>query len=489
IVLMSLLTPADSAVKHVWATTGPRYLINTVALAAMVAFGAGAIGSSAAAIVSIAEFPGRRALSLGLALPLAVPAYIAAYAYGDMFGPFGAASALFRGAPPDIKSLPGAAFILTLATYPYVYLAARASFDARSGALLEAARTLGASPQRFFVSVLAPTGRAAIAGGVALALMETVADYGVADYLGVPTLSVGIFRTWRGLGDLNAAVQLAGGLLLVALLLVMIEEGSRRGLGAESARAHRSPARVRLGPLGSALAAAFCGIPILLGFIAPAATLLARLLDGQGIARGLVVAAGNTALIATIGAALAIAIAGALAISSRGPKAPLGRALARIATLGYALPGAVVALSIVAAAGFFKVGLAAGYATLLYAYAVRFSTAGFNAVDGALKQIHPLTEEAARMLGAGLPRIIRRLFLPAARPAVIAGGLVVFIDICRELPATLLLRPFNFETLATEVYRLASDERLSEAAPAALLLIALSIVPVFLVNALGNLRR
>jgi iron(III) transport system permease protein len=484
VVLASVIAPAAGTSAHVWSTTGPLYLANTAALALMVAAGALALGVPTAALAAITEFPGRRFLAVALALPLAVPAYIAAYAYGDLAGPFGPIAAVF-GAAPDVKSLPGAAFVLTLANYPYVYLAARASFDSRSGALLEAARAQGSSPARAVLSVLAPAGRAAIMGGLALALMETVADYGVADYAGVPTLSVGVFRTWRGLGDLVAASQIAASLLLAAMLLVLMEDLSRRSLGADSPRAIRAFARLRLSSRHAAPAIFLCAVPPFLGFALPVATLLAKAMEGRG-GRDLVAAAADTFLIALAGAALAVMAGGALALSARGSASPPRRALMRVATLGYALPGAVVALATVAAAAFLGVGLASGLTALLYAYVVRFATAAFNTIDGGLKQIHPMTEEAARMLGAGLPRIVRRLFLPAARPAVAAGALIVFIDICRELPATLLLRPFNFETLATSVYRLASDERLAEAAPAALLLIALSLAPVLWVNALGR---
>lgn len=482
VVLASVFDPAAGAAAHVWATAGPVYLANTAALALLVALGALVIGVPCAALAALAEFPGRGMLATALALPLAIPAYIAAYAWGDVFGPFGAAAIL--GPPPDVKSLGGAAFVLTLANYPYVYLAARASFESRSGAYLETARMLGAAPARALVRVLAPAGRAAIVGGLALALMETVADFGVADYMGVPTLSVGVFRTWRGLGDLAAASQIAAALLLAAMLLVLMEDLSRRGSGAESARAHREARRVRLGPAHAALAFGLASLPVLLGFAVPALTLIAKLSEQQS-ARNLFASAADTFLIAAAGAALAVAFAVILALSARGAAAPWKRAFIRVATLGYALPGAVIAVAIVAAASFLGIGLAAGFGALLYAYVARFSTAAFNAVDGGLKQIHPMAEEAARMLGAGLPRIARDVFLPAARPAVVAGALIIFIDICRELPATLLLRPFNFETLATSVYRLASDERLAEAAPAALVLIALSALPVLWVNALS----
>lgn len=494
LVVASLFRSGDGALAHLWSTTGPLYLVNTIALALLVAFFAGAVGVAAAALVALAEFPGRRILSLALALPIAVPAYVTAYAYGDLFGPYGLISeALGGSAPFDIRSLWGAAFVLALSTCPYVYLAARASLEARSDAYLEAARTLGATPAAAVFKALLPAGRAAIAGGLALAMMETVADYGVCEYFGVPTLSVGVFRTWRGLGDVGAASQLAAGLFLVAMLLVLIEEAARRGLGAEGARAHRAKKRRRLDGMAGALAAGFCALPILLGFLAPAAVLLAKLAEGRkGGGLDLGVAAGDTLLVGIAGSALALLLAAALAFETRRTKQPAARLAARVATLGYALPGALLAVGVVALAGAFSraagVG-AAGLALLVYAYVARFSTASFNAVDAGLRQIHPATDDAARSLGAGPTRIARRVYWPLIRPSLAAGALVVLIDIARELPATLILRPFNFETLATATYRLASDERLAEAAPAALLLILFSLPPALLVERFAGRAR
>ncbi|MEX0645647.1 MAG: ABC transporter permease subunit, partial [Parvularculaceae bacterium] len=224
--LLASFFEGDGSIQaHVLTTTGPRYFAGTVLLCLMVAAATTVIGAGAAVLVSLFEFPGRRILSVALTLPLAMPAYIAAYAYADLFGPFGVAARVLGAQVhlPDIRTLPGAAFILTLSVYPYVYLAMRASFQGRSAGFLDASRSLGASPAKAIWTTLLPAGRAAFAGGLALALMETAADFGVADYFGVQTLSVGIFRTWYGLGDLAAASQLAAGLFLVALLFVLIE--------------------------------------------------------------------------------------------------------------------------------------------------------------------------------------------------------------------------------------------------------------------------
>lgn len=477
---------------HIWTTNGLDYLVGTLLLCLLVGAGAAVIGAGAALLVSFSEFPGRRILSAALALPFAVPAYIGAYAYADLLGPFGAWSRVFGGAPPDIRTLAGAAFILTLSVYPYVYLAMRASFAGRSGALLEAARMLGAGPSRAALMILLPAGRAAFAGGLALALMETAADFGVADYFGVPTLSVGIFRTWYGLGDLAAASQLAGGLFLIALILTILESTARRGLGADSARGQRDRARIRLSPTAALAALVFCAIPVLLGFAAPVALLAAKLAvpEGAGALHGLGDAVRNTTLVAVSGAIAAVLLATLLVYAARRSKTLAQQAALRAATMGYALPGAVIAIGVLGfASALGSAGITlSGFALLLYAYVARFLTAGYNSVAGGIAQIHPFADDAARMLGAGPGRILMRIHWPIARNAFAAGAFVVLIDIAKELPATLLLRPFNFETLATRIYRLASDERLADASPAALILVAVSLAPVLWLEALGRNR-
>jgi iron(III) transport system permease protein len=454
-----------------------------------VGLGAGVLGAGAAALVSLTQFPGRRVFAVLLALPFAIPAYVAAYAYGDVFGPFGPVATLVGAENlPEIRSLPGAAFILVLATYPYVYLAVAASLSARSSAYMEAARTLGAGPAGAAVKVLLALGRPAFAGGLALALMETAGDYGVADYFGVQTLSVGIFRTWQGLGDLGGATQLACLLFFVALMLVLLEENSRRGAIAESPRAHRAGGRLKLSPPHAALAIIALAVPVALGFAVPAGVLLAKLdFDlSLGATRDLGASVVRTAAIAAAGAALATLLAIALAYGARRAKNRLSAGLLRIATMGYAVPGAVIAIGILTLTGFFArltgFAVAGGLGVLLYAYVARFLTAGYNASAGGLSQISPQMDDAARNLGASPSRILLRLHWPLARRSILAGAAIVAIDIAKELPATLLLRPFDFETLATRVYRLASDERLADAAPAALLLIAVSLIPAMLLN-------
>jgi len=301
--IVAVLTGAifgDGAGGGLLGASGTRYLSTTLALCLLAGIGAGAVGAGAAMLISLADFPGRRVMAVALALPFAIPAYVAAYAYGDLFGPFGAVAAITGpGALPEIRTLPGAAFILMLTTYPYVYLAMTASLTSRGGAIMEAARMLGASPLRASLGLILTASRPAFFGGLALALMEIVADYGVADYFGVPTLSVGIFRTWHGLGDLHGAMQLASGLFIVALLLVLLESLSRAGRSSDDARTQRANRRLRLSPMHGALALAACMAPVSFGFLAPAGVLLAKL-DPQmnaAILNNLISAGFNTAMI------------------------------------------------------------------------------------------------------------------------------------------------------------------------------------------------
>lgn len=491
-VFAGALAPSDVQ-AHIWSVNGPRYLITTIALCLMVAVGATALGAGAAMLVSLTAFPGRRIFAIALALPFAIPAYVAAYAYGDFLGPFGPVADLIGvEALPEIRSLAGAAFILSLASYPYVYLAMRASLSSRSGALMEAARSLGASPGEAALRILLVAGRPALIGGLALALMEAAADYGVADYFGVQTLSVGIFRTWYGLGDLTAATQLAAGLFLATLMLVLMEEAGRRGASADNARTMRERARLRLSSFHAALAIAVCMAPILFGFLVPAGVLLTKL-DLQlstGAMRGLSAAVVNTGAVATTGAGFATLIALALAYAGRNAKGRASAVLLRIATFGYAVPGAVIAIGVLAlTAGLsrqFGVAIAGGVGVLIYAYVARFLTAGYNVTVGGFAQISPQMDAAAKSLGAGGSRIVFNIHWPLARGAILAGAAIVAIDIAKELPATLLLRPFNFETLSTHIYRLASDERLADAAPAALILIGVSLVPTIMLSLFGG---
>ena len=472
------------------------------------------IGVGVAWLVTIAEFPGRKALSWMLVLPLAAPSYIIAYLYTDLLSFSGPVQSAIRAAfdvgPgeywfPQIRSIPGAAIMLSLVLYPYIYLLARASFASQSRSQFQAARTLGLSPQSAFFKVALPGARPAIAGGLALVLMETIADFGVADYFSIPTFSTGIFRTWLAMGDRLAAMKLAGFMLLFVIALLAFESLSRRGSVASSDRLSSAAPPFKLSASGTALAIFCCALPITFGFIVPVAILLNfSLTQGDGQSWVLLWSyAQNSIGAASITSVIAVVLALLLVYAQRQMEANRfsGHAVkagTRIATLGYALPGALLAVGLLGPLGSFDqtitrfsretFGLSHGLlltgsiTVLVYALVVRFLTVSFNSINGGISKISRSMDAAAQSLGATPLRVLRQIHFPLLKSSLAAGAALVFIDVLRELPATLILRPFNFETLATRVYRLASDERLSEASTSALIIVAVSVIPVVVLN-------
>ena len=508
-VLWSLTAPASENWAHLGSTVLPGYILNTLKLMALVAAMTAVIGVGTAWLTVTSVFPGRSVLSWALVLPLATPGYIVAYVYTDLLSFAGPVQSALRGVTgwhtggyyfPAVRSLPGAAIMLSLVLYPYVYLLARAAFQRQSAALFDAARNLGASPMRAFFRVALPCARPAIAGGLALVLMETISDFGVVDYFAVPTLTTGIFRTWFSLGDPVSAAQIAAWLFIFAIALVFIELLSRRGRVANPL-ARDMPSQPR--PLKGVVAAgAFvaCALPVLLGFAVPAVVLLRyALAEGDPLlGRNFLDFAWNSLTVAAAAAAIATALALLLAYGERLHPTKFNRVSIRLATLGYALPGAMIAIGIltlstdidrlVADAMGESFGMSPGLlltgsvAGLIFAYVARFLTAAYNAAHSGLEKIHPTLDAAARSLGAGPRRVLSAVHVPLLRGALASAALIVFIDVMKELPATLLLRPFNFETLATRTYRLASDERLAEASTAALAIVALGILPAILLS-------
>ncbi len=512
VLLYYLFVPGGDAWTHLRATTLPNYIWNSLSLMALVALFAMLFGVPAAWLVAATEFPGRRQLSWLLVLPLAAPAYVIAYLYTDLLDFSGPVQSWLRASFslragdywfPQVRSLPGAALLLSLVLYPYVYLLARAAFSARAGVHFEAARSLGATPYRAFVKVALPAARPAIAGGLALVLMETLADFGVVDYFAIPTFSTGIFRTWIAMGEKVAAMKLAAVMLVFVFALVGFESLSRRGRF-DSGTAHGKVTRMRLSRGKGMLAFVYCLLPVLFGFIIPLAVLTSYTLTGgdQLLGRGFTGYVLNSVSVAVMAAVLATGLALLLAYTQRLSDNPGTRAAIRISTLGYALPGLLLAIGLLGPiAGYDRAltafaadtfGWSGGLiltgtvALLVYAYIIRFLTVSFNSVTGGLQGISPAMDAAARSLGASPRGVVRRIHLPLLRPSLAAAMLLVFVDVMRELPATLILRPFNFETLATRVYRLASDERLTEASTAALTIVLVGLVPVLLLDRLGN---
>lgn len=513
-VLTQLVEPATDTWAHLATTVLPRYLTNTLWLLLGVGAGVIVIGVGAAWLVAMCRFPGRALFEWALLLPLAVPTYVIAYAYTDFLqfaGPV--QTALREGFGwtrgdywfPQVRSLAGAATLMVLVLYPYVYLITRAAFLEQSACVLEVGRTLGRSPWRLFAGVGLPLARPAIAGGTALALMETLNDFGAVQYFGVDTFTTGIYRTWFGLGEPAAAAQLATLLLVFAAALVALERGSRSrgGLHPTAAR-YRDLPRFHLKGSRGALAAAACALPILLGFAIPAVLLLEMALTrGDPLfgtrflefAANSLLLAGTTALLAVI---LALVLCYAARPAAGRPVRWTGSMPVRLAGLGYAVPGSVIAVGVLAPLGFVDARLNAwlegwfgrapgllltgSIVALVYAYLVRFLAVSINSVDGSLARITPAMDGAARTLGLSPIGALRRVHVPLTRGSLLAAGILVFVDVMKELPATVILRPFDFDTLAVRAYELASDERLSQASTASLAIVAVGIIPVIMLS-------
>jgi len=513
-VLASLAMPPGPAWQHVVDTLLAEYVLNSLALMLLTGALALAWGVPSAWLVAACRFPGRRALSWLLVLPLAAPAYVLAYAYTDLLDVSGPLQTAIRSAfglgidefrIGGVRSLPGAAVLLSLVLYPYIYLLARTSFSTRSGLQFEAARVLGLSPWSAFRRVALPAARPAIAGGLALVLMETLADFGVVEYFGVPVFSTGIFRSWIGLGDKTAAMRLAAVLLLFVALLVLLEQGSRRGAADEGV--YRKPTALRLTGWHAITATVFCSIPVLFGFVVPMAILLWLKIASGGdalLGRDFLDFLGNSMQVSMAAALVATGLGLVLGYVRRVRHGRASNLLIRFGTLGYALPGMLLAIGLLGPLGAVDrnltrwLGEAFGYSgglvlsgttiLLVYAYVCRFLTVSYNTVQGGFASIAPSMDDAARSLGATPASVIRRVHLPMLAPSIGAAALLVFVDAMRELPATVMLRPFDFETLATRVYRLASDERLAEASTAALCIVLVGILPVLLLNRISGVR-
>lgn len=461
-----------------------RYAETSALLAASVSGAVGLLGAIAAWLVVMHRFPGRDLFAWALALPLAAPAFALAYAYGDLFDVAGDLRVWMRAAlgfdlPFGIRNVPGATFVLTCAFYPYVYLAMRAALVNQPVAALEAARTLGCSPREAMLRAALPLARPALAAGVALAAMETLADYGAVQFLSVQTLTTGVVRAWSVYGSTASAARFALPLLVAAALLLWIERLGRRGRSHEDGKAKWRPVPVT--PLGGAKAVGaflFCFFLLFFGLLLPAGWLLWSSLTVAPDWARLGDAAAHSVTLGLAGAVVTVGLATALALgSARLPAAT------RLAGLGYATPGAVMAIGLLAPATLIwrmttgASGFAVGVGLLIYAYAARLMAAALEPVEAGLSRVAPNMVWAARTLGRGPARTAWSVQLPVARGALLTAGLLVFIDILKELPATLILRPFNFDTLAVIASNYALDERLARAGAPALLIIALALGP------------
>lgn len=473
-----------------------RYAMTSAALAVGVGVGAAILGGLAAWLVGLYRFPGQGVFAFALALPLAAPAFALAYAYADMLDVAGGLRMWLRleagfDLPVRMRSLPGAVFVLSCAFYPYVYLAVRAALLSRSADLAEAGRTLGAGAGQVFRRVTLPLARPALAAGVALAVMETLADYGAVRFLSVQTLTTGVVRAWSVYGSVAGAAQLALPLLGAAALLLWIEQAGRRGRAHEAARAKGRP--VSLTPLRGArawLATAFCGGLLTVSLLLPVLWLGLGALKASPDWPRLAQAGAHSLFLGGVGAVVTTLMAAALALGGRG--LPLAT---RLAGLGYATPGAAMAIGLLAPAGAvwglgWGGGLGLGLVLLVYAYAARLTAAAFEPVAAGLSQVTPALPLAARTLGLGEARTALAVEVPLVRGALLTALLIVFIDILKELPATLILRPFNFDTLAVLASHYALDERLSQAATPSLLIILIALPAVaWLTRRITRARR
>ncbi|NIR31058.1 MAG: iron ABC transporter permease [Gammaproteobacteria bacterium] len=502
--------PAGEVWRHLAETVLADYVTNSLLLMLGVAAGTLLIGTSTAWLTTMCRFPGRRFFGWALLLPLAFPAYIIAYTYTGMLDVAGPAQTHLRewfgwqvGEYwfPPVRSLGGAMVMLSLVLYPYVYLLARAGFLEQSSYAVDVSRTLGCGAWASFFRVSLPAARPAIIAGLSLALMETLADYGTVQYFGVSTFTTGIFRTWFGLGNSAAAAQLAALLMLFVFALILAERRSRRKaryshVGSRSRPLPSYPLR----GVRSALAAAACAVPLFLGFLLPCGQLVVwafataqRMVDAHffTLVANTLSLAGSTALLAAL-LALFLGYGRRLQRS-----APVALAV-RVASMGYAVPGMVIAVGVMLPFAWIDnavdawmrahVGVSTGLIlsgtlfALVFAYLVRFLAVSLHTVEAGLGKITPSMDEAARSLGYRSYEVVRRVHLPIIRGSLLTAVLLVFVDVMKELPATLILRPFNFNTLAVRAYELASDERLADSSTAALAIVAAGIVPVILLS-------
>jgi iron(III) transport system permease protein len=490
-------------------TVLPEYVLTSLWLCLSVALGVAVVGMATACGVTLFDFPGRRVLEWALLLPLAMPAYVVAYAYTDFLqfsGPlqvglretFGWQGRLL----PEVRSTPGAVWVFTFSLYPYVYLLARTALTERASQLMEAARLLGAPLSRRIREVALPLARPAVAAGVALALMETLADFGVASYFGIQTFTAGIYKAWLVMDNRIAAAQLATVLLATVALLLWVEHRAQHRLRFASLRGQRSgsddaqPALLRGRHVW--LAWLVCGLPVLFGFVLPVLFMLRPLLAGWSeLPWGSFVQwSRNSIWLAGLSALLATALALGLAFAARAWPTVLSRGAVRLTSLGYAVPGAVIVVGLLlpvgwlqsawpeSGAGFWITGTALG---IVWAYLVRFTAVALQSVQSGYTRVPTSLDDSARMLGATGFALAWRVHAPLLKRSVIAGALLVFVDVMKELPATLVLRPFNSDTLAVVTYQLARDERLGEAALPALALVLVGLLPVMLLS--RTLRR
>ena len=508
-ILFLAITPTGNIWPHLIATVLPGYMWRTFVLLAGVGIITFATGTAVAWLVTMCGFPGRRVFQWASLVPMATPGYIVAYTYVDFLSYAGPLQTWMRGVfgwttPadywfPEIRSLPGAIFVMSMVLYPYVFLTARASFMRQPATQIEVARALGQTPWGAFCTVALPQARPAIAVGVSLALMECLNDIGAAGFFGVRTLPLGIYTTWLAQGNLGGAAQIAAVMLIFVFALLWMERTARRRQAfAMPLQRTRGAGRVGLTGWRKWLAFGVCGLPIFLGFMVPGLVLMnfASHRLAQAATLAYLKAAGHSLLLASTAAVIAVTLGLILAYANRITESMLTRKIIRLASAGYAVPGTVLGIGVLIPLAKFDNGLdgimrgtfgiatglllSGSIAAVTYAYVVRFLAISFGAIESGLEKVTPNLAAAARTLGRGPIAAFREVHLPLLRPALVSAALLVFVDCMKELPATLILRPFDFETLATTVFMLASLDQLEDSALPALTIVAAGLIPVIL---------
>jgi len=517
-----------ATLAHLFDNVIGEYVRHSVALMVGVGLLVLVIGVTAAWLTTACEFPGVKWLRWALLLPLAMPAYITAYTYSGMLsfeGPVQSAIRTVTGWQlgdyyfPEIRSLTGAILVMGFVLFPYVYLITRAAFIEQSRAAIEAGRTLGLGPWSSFYRVALPMARPAIATGVTLALMETLADYGTVHFYGVTTFTTGIFRTWYGMADKVGALQLASLLLSAVVILMVVERISRKQSRYHHAgRAQQSSRPMKLKGFKAFIAFVACFLPVLFGFLLPALQLLVWSYDrlDMWLDPNFWTLIGNSLTLAALAAFITVVFALWLCygkrVASKRTIAGNGATLAKItrgsvafASLGYAIPGVVIAVGVLVPLTWLDhriisfsqtvlgvnpgLVLSGTIVALLFAYLVRFLSISIQTVDSGLSQISHAMDESGRILGLKSQEVLTRIHFPLLRTSLLTAGILVFVDVLKELPATLVLRPFNFNTLAVRAYEMAGDERLADAGPSALMIVLAGLIPVILLSRAMNRRQ
>lgn len=501
---------ATDSWQHLKDTVLTEYVTHSILLVLGVTFGTLSMGVTTAWLTSMCAFPGKKLFVWTLLLPLAMPAYIIAYTYTGMFDFAGPVQTQLREWTgwgygdywfPEVRSLGGAMAMLSLVLYPYVYLLARAAFLEQSVCVIEVSRSLGCGPVCSFFRVALPLARPAIVAGLSLALMETLADYGTVSYFGLSVFTTGIFRTWFGLGDGVAAAKLSAMLLVFVFALVVIERGSRK-----QARYHHTSNKYsklpeyQLTGFHAIIATIACALPVIFGFLLPGSQLAywAVITFEEMVDSSFIILTMHSVLLALSAAILSLILALILAYGKRLMNQKTVVAAVRISGMGYAIPGTVIAVGIIipfawldnTIDAFFRehfnistgLLLSGTLFAVMFAYIVRFLAVSLQTVESGLGKIKYSMDDAARSLGYTPIETLRKIHMPLMKGTLLTSVLIVFVDVMKELPATLILRPFNFNTLAVRAFELASDERLADSASAAIMIVLAGLIPVILLS-------